>query len=116
MAMTRDEVLAEMEASYEQMSEDIRSEVLFNEQGKDWTPTLLLAEVRSDTDFGKLYVQKWAQNKEAQAGGLEALLAMLLGGGGMTCGDPDCPNCHGEVRSFDELPGTGTDGSDPTLH
>ena len=108
MAMTREEVLAEMEASYAQMSEEIRSEVLFNEQGKDWTPTLLLQEVRDNTDFGNLYVEKWSQNKEAQAGGLEALLAMLLGGG-MTCGDPDCPNCHGEVRPFDELPATGTD-------
>lgn len=112
MAMTREQVLAEMEASYEQMDEEIRSEVLFTEQGQDWTPTLLLQEVRDNTDFGNLYVEKWSQNKDAQAGSLEALLAALLGGG-MTCGDPDCPNCHGEVRPFDELPGTGTGG---TLH
>ncbi len=111
MAMTREQVLAEMEASYELMEEKTRSEVLFTEQGTDWTPTLLLAEVRNDTDFGRLYVEKWSQNKEANVG-LEQLLAALLGGG-LTCGDPDCPNCHGEVRPFDA---TGSDDEEPTLH
>jgi len=110
MAMTRDEVLAEMEASYQEMTDEEKDGFLFSEQGTDWTPTLLLEAVRSDTDFGKLYVESWAANKQRTAL-LDDLLAALLGGGGegaMTCGDPDCPNCHGEVRPFDELP-TGTD-------
>ena len=114
MAMTRDEVLAEMTASYERMTEDQRNEVLFNERGQDWTPTLLLAEVQNDTEYGKLYVESWGIKKEEDELLLK-LFAALLGGGGpdggelMTCGDPDCPNCHGEVRPFGALPGTGTD-------
>jgi len=111
MAMTREQVLAEMELSYAEMTEQEQNDVLFADGGVDWTPTLLLAEVRGDTEIGKKYVQSWSANKEANAG-LESLLAALLGGG-MTCGDPDCPNCHGEVRSFDA---TGTDDEDPTLH
>jgi len=118
MAMTREQVLAEMEASYEQMTVEQRDEVLFNERGQDWTPTLLLQEVRNDTEYGKLYVESWGRKKEEDAFLLD-LLSALLGGqdgdGLMTCGDPDCPNCHGEVRPFGALPGTGTDG-DPTIH
>lgn len=118
MAMTREQVLADMEADYEQMTDAERNEVLFNERGQDWTPTLLLAEVRADSEYGKLYVEAWSRKKEEDAF-LFDLLSQLLGGGSaeglMTCGDPDCPNCHGEVRPFDALPGTGTDG-DPTIH
>lgn len=114
MAMTREQVLAEMEASYEQMPEETRNRVLYTEQGTDWTPTLLLAEVRNDTEYGKLYVQSWAAKKEAD-GQLLQLLQALLGGGpdgeAMTCGDPDCPNCHGEIR-----PLLGDTGTDPTIH
>lgn len=110
MAMTREQVLAQMEASYEKMPQDIRDKVLYNEMGQDWTPTLLLAEVRNDTEYGKLYVKSWAQEQESRAA-LEGLLAALLGeGDGMTCGDPDCPNCHGEVRPL------GDTGTDPTVH
>lgn len=113
MAMTREQVLAEMEASYEKMSEEKRNEVLFNERGQDWTPTLLLAEVRNDTEYGKLYAESWSAHKE-EGELLRGLLAALLGDapeGAMTCGDPDCPNCHGEVR-----PLLGDTGTDPTLH
>lgn len=116
MAMTREEVLAEMEASFQEMTEEEKTGVLFHEEGTDWTPTLLLEAVRNDTEFGQKYAQTWAANKDANAF-LDSLLAQLLGGSGaMTCGDPDCPNCHGEVRPFDALPGTGTDDEDPTIH
>jgi hypothetical protein len=111
MAMTREQVLAEMEASFAEMTEQEQTEVLFSDGGIDWSPTLLLAEVRGDTDIGKKYVKSWSDNKEANAG-LESLLAALLGGA-MTCGDPDCPNCKGEVRPFGDA--TGTD-DEPTLH
>jgi len=112
MAMTREQVLAEMEASFNEMTEEEQTSVLFTDGGVDWTPTLLLAEVRHDTETGQKYVKSWDDNKQSNAL-LESLLASLLGGG-MTCGDPDCPNCHGEVRPFGELPATGTD--DPTIH
>jgi hypothetical protein len=118
MAMTREQVLAEMESSFAEMTEEEQNEVLFNDLGRDWSPVALLAEVRNDTEIGQNYVKSWSDNKEKNSL-LESLLASLLGGRGvdglMTCGDPDCPNCKGEVRPFDELPGTGTDG-DPTLH
>lgn len=113
MAMTREQVLAEMEASYEKMPQDVREKVLFTEHGQDWTPTLLLAEVRNDTEYGKLYVESWGRKKEEDDQLLQ-LLAALLGEPGadaMTCGDPDCPNCHGEVR-----PLLGDTGTDPTIH
>lgn len=113
MAMTREQVLAEMEASYEKMPQETRDKVLFNEQGRDWTPTLLLEEVRNDTEYGKLYVESWSRKKEEDDLLLQ-LLASLLGEPGadaMTCGDPDCPNCHGEVR-----PLLGDTGTDPTIH
>lgn len=112
MAMTREQVLAEMEASFGEMTEDEKNEALFDHEGISWTPTLLLAEVQNDTDFGKEYVQRWSQNKESQAQLQDLLLALLGGGPGggelLTCGDPDCPNCHGEVRPFLDEP-TGTD-------
>jgi hypothetical protein len=114
--MTRDEVLAEMRASFELMTDKQKNEVLFNEQGQDWTPTLLLAEVQNETEYGKLYVQAWSRNKEKIL--MEDLLFALLTGQGldgqplMTCGDPNCPNCKGEVRPFDELPGLPPTGSD----
>jgi hypothetical protein len=110
MAMTREQVLAQMEADYEIMPDEIRNKVLFTEEGVDYTPTLLIAEVRNDTDFGKRYVQSWARNVEEQSA-LFDLLGVLLGGDGMTCGDPDCPNCKGEVRPFNQKT-----GSDPTIH
>jgi len=114
MAMTREQVLAEMEADFEQMTEEDRSGVLFSDSGTDWTPNLLIQAVRDNTEFGQNYVKSWSANREQQAG-LEDLLAALLGGG-MTCGDPDCPNCKGEVRPFGALPGTGTDDEEPTIH
>jgi hypothetical protein len=99
--MTREEVLAEMEASFATMPEDIKTEVLFTEAGKDWTPTLLLEEVRNDTEMGQKYVKSWSANKEARAALLD-IFDLLLGGdaGAMTCGQPDCPNCKGEGRPF----------------
>lgn len=112
MAMTREQVLAQMEASYEKMPQDIRDKVLFHEKGQDWTPTLLLAEVRNDTEYGKLYVESWAREQEERQL-LEGLLAALLGEPGadaMTCGDPDCPNCHGEIRPLLDT------GTEPTKH
>jgi hypothetical protein len=112
MAMTREQVLEEMEADYEKMTEEERGETLFVHEGQNCSPTFLITEVRNSTQFGLEYVKSWSANRESQAG-LEDLLAALLGGG-MTCGDPDCPNCKGEVRPFGEL--TGTDDSGPTLH
>lgn len=111
MAMTREQVLAQMESDFNDvMTDEERNEVLFNEEGIDWTPTLLIEAVRNDTDFGKRYVESWSRNQEQQAG-LQDLLAALLGGGAMTCGDPDCPNCHGEVRPFVDAP-----ADEPTKH
>lgn len=112
MAMTREQVLTQMEADYELMTEEERNDVLFNDSGIDWTPTLLITAVRDDTEFGKLYVQSWSRNQEEQAGLRDLLAQLLSGSGAMTCGDPDCPNCHGEVRPFDAPDGD----DDPTVH
>lgn len=114
MGMTREEVLAEMEADFAQMTDEEKNGVLFRDADKDWTPALLIEEVRNATEYGVKYAESWSLNKE-QNSLLDGLLAALLGDG-MTCGDPDCPNCHGEVRPFGALPGTGTDGKDPTIH
>jgi len=107
--MTRDDVLAQMEQDFALMDEATRNEVLFNAEGTDWTPTLLITAVRDNTDFGKQYVERWSQNQEAQESQLRDLILQLLTGaeGEMTCGEPDCPNCHGEVRPF---------GDEPTRH
>lgn len=116
MAMTREQVLAQMEADYELMSDEMRNGVLYTERGVDWTPALLIEEVRKDTEYGKLYVESWSKNQESKVA-LTKLLAMLLGGPSpdgeelLTCGDPDCPNCHGEVR-----PLYGDTGTEPTKH
>lgn len=114
MAMTREQVLAQMESSYAEMTDDEKNEAVVERDGVSWTPTMLLAEVRNDTDFGKEYVEMWSKNQDALA--MEDLLFALLGGELMTCGDPNCPNCKGEVRPFGALPGTGTDDGDPTIH
>jgi hypothetical protein len=126
--MTREEVLAEMETSFAEMTDDLKSTVLFTDEGKEWTPTLLLEEVRNDTETGKSYVIAWSQNKGIQQ--MEDLLSALLAPPGpeyagrpeiddvragllnailgppdpnaMTCGLPDCQHCHGEVRPFDQ--------------
>jgi hypothetical protein len=116
MAMTREQVLAEMEADFEVMTQEERDGVLFTDSGTDWTPNLLIQAVRDNTEFGQQYVTSWSVNKEQKAGLMDLLTQLLGGGGGMTCGDPDCPNCKGEVRPFDALPGTGTDDEEPTLH
>jgi|SRR5579885_908734 len=115
MAMTREQVLAQMEQDFNDVMTDAeRNEVLFTEEGIDWTPTLLIEAVRNDTDFGKRYVESWSRHQEQQAGLQDLLAALLSGEGAMTCGDPDCQNCHGEVRPFNlgDLPGD----DDPTLH
>jgi len=102
MAMTREQVLAEMEEGFTQMSEEDKTTVLFSYEDKDWSPNLLLEEVRQDTDFGKKYVEEWSRNKEDRMA-LESLLDTLLGAGdGMTCGDPQCTNCRGEKRLLDQ--------------
>lgn len=109
MAMTREQVLAEMEADFEQMTAEQRTEILFTEGDKGWSPALLIEEVRNNTETGQQYVKNWSDNKDANAL-LDGLLAQLLGGA-VTCGDPDCPNCHGEVRPFlDEA------DSEPSIH
>lgn len=110
MAMTREQVLAQMEEDYAQMDEEFRNEVLFTERDINWTPTLLIEEVRNDTEYGKLYVQSWSRAAEERAL-LDGLLSALLGDNPQTCGDPDCPNCHGEVR-----PLLGDTGTEPTKH
>lgn len=116
MSMTREQVLAEMEASFSEMDESTKTEVLFTDGETGYTPTLLLQAVRDNTEYGQRYVKIWEQNKVANAQ-IDALLAQLLGGGpqpgDMTCGQPDCPHCKGEVRPFD-LNDLGDD--DPTIH
>ncbi len=116
MAMTREQVLAQMEADYALMTPDFREEALFVEDGIEWTPTKLITEVRNDSDYGKKYVQSWSQHQENLQKDNEILdlLTALLGGGDqslMTCGDPNCPNCKGEVR-----PLLGDTGTEPTKH
>ena len=98
MSMTREQVLAEMEESFGTMDEELKTKVLFREGDQDWSPTLLLEAVRNNTEFGVRYTKSWEQNKEDNAI-LDQLLGDLLGGAA-TCGDPDCPNCKGEVRPF----------------
>ena|SRR5271157_484180 len=102
--MTREEVLTEMEASFETMPEELKTSVLFNYADQDWTPTSLLEAVRSGSEMGLKYADSWAQNKADQQALLDMLDALLgpPGPNDMTCGDPDCPNCHGEVRPFDQ--------------
>lgn len=100
--MTQEQVLAQMEESYATMPEDMKTQVLFTEQGTDWTPTLLLQAVRDNTEFGQLYARSWAHDKEDKAALLSLLDALLGPGDGMTCGQPDCPNCHGEKRPFNQ--------------
>jgi hypothetical protein len=116
MAMTREEVLAEMESSFAEMTEEERTNVLFaDDSGAEWSPALLIAEVRGDTDIGKKYVQSWSDQRDGDLL-LQQLLGDLLAGGGkdlMTCGDPDCTNCKGEVRPFDVKPGMFGDDPDP---
>lgn len=114
MSMTHEQVLAEMEESFGQMQDETKTTVLFRENDQDWTPTLLLEEVRTGTEMGLRYAKLWEQNGESNAM-LDALLEQLLGGGpqpgDLTCGQPDCPHCEGEVRPFD------LSDSDPeTLH
>jgi hypothetical protein len=114
MSMTREQVLAEMEESFNtDLDEKTRTSVLFSDGGQEWTPALLLEAVRDNTEMGQRYVKQWEQNKIANAQ-VDELLAMLLGGGpqpgDMTCGQPDCPHCKGEVRPFD------LDDTDPTIH
>lgn len=112
MSMTREQVLAEMEESFGEMRDETKTTVLFRENDQDWTPTLLLEEVRNNTEMGQRYAKLWEQNGESNAI-LDQLLAQLLGEGGeaLTCGQPDCPHCEGEVRPF------GLSDSDPeTLH
>lgn len=102
--MTQEEVLAQMESSFAEMPEDIKTTVLFTENGTDWTPTLLLEAVRNDTEFGRLYAKSWAVDKEEKSA-LLSLLDAILGPPGpndMTCGNPACPHCKGEVRPFTE--------------
>ncbi len=111
MSMTREQVLAEMEASFNEMTEEEKTGTLFTEGDKNWSPALLLEEVRNNTEIGQQYVLNWSDNKEANMM-LDELLAGLLDGA-MTCGDPNCPNCKGEVRPFLQ---TGTDESEPTIH
>lgn len=108
--MTREEVLAQMEASYETMQPEDRNEVLFSEGGTDYSPTLLLQAVRDNTEFGQKYVTSWSVNQDSIARekvAMERLLDLILGPidpNAMTCGDPDCPNCKGEVRPFGQVP------------
>lgn len=112
MSMTREQVLAEMEESFNGMDEKTKNEVLFTDGETGYTPTLLLQAVRDNTEYGQRYTKIWEQNKAANAQ-VDELLAMLLGGpgpGAMTCGQPDCPHCKGEVRPFD------LDDTDPTIH
>ena len=95
--MTREEVLAEMESSYAEMTpEEQNSVVTADDNGKEYTPTMLLQEVRGDTEVGKLYVQAWSQNKDARAD-MEKIIAALMGGG------PVPPGMGVKVLSLDEL-------------
>ncbi len=112
MSMTREQVLAEMEASFSEMTPEEQTAILFTEGDKGWSPALLLEEVRNNTETGQQYVENWSQNKESNAM-LDQLLAQLLDGA-LTCGDPNCPNCKGEVRPFNQLD-AGPD-SEPTIH
>ena len=98
--MTQAQVLVQMEESFGRMKEEDKTRTLFNDGEKDWTPTLMLEEVRGDTERGQKYAKNWAQNQEDIA--MLTLLDGILGGAGMTCGDPNCQNCHGEVRPFNQ--------------
>src|SRR5665213_954711 len=76
--MTREEVLASMEASFKEMSQEQQTATFFTEDGKDWSPALLLEEVRNDTEIGKKYVVKWSEaNSTLPASSYEETLAMM---------------------------------------
>ena len=79
--MTREEVLAEMQADFDTMTEEEKSEKLFERDSKMWTPRLLLEEVRNDTEIGKWFMGVWEENKnaDAQMQAIESALAQLLG-------------------------------------
>jgi hypothetical protein len=63
--MTREEVLAEMETSFNNdLTEPDRHTPLFEKDGKEWTPAMLLEEVRNSTEIGNWYVQQWSSYQE----------------------------------------------------
>jgi len=66
--MTREEVLAEMEADFKFMTVEEQEEPFFADtDGKELSPKDLIEAVRNDTEFGKQYVRAWSDNKEAMA-------------------------------------------------
>lgn len=78
MSMTREEVLAQMESSFKEMTPTQQTTSFFSEEGKDWSPALLLEEVRNDTEMGKRYVAQWSKaNSTPVASSYEDILAMM---------------------------------------
>lgn len=76
--MTRAEVLAQMESSFKEMTPAQQTTPFFTEDGKDWSPALLLEEVRNDTEMGKRYVAQWSKtNSTIPASSYEEILAMM---------------------------------------
>lgn len=101
--MTHEEVLAQMEADYKIMTPEVRETVLFNGEGKDWTPTMLIEEVRSGSEVGHRYTNNWAMSVEEEEL-LSKLKDILFGDGPLpTCGDPACTTCQGS-EDVPELP------------
>lgn len=71
-------MLAQMESSFSEMTPATQTTPFFTEEGKDWSPALLLEEVRNDTEMGKRYVAQWSKtNSTPVASSYEDILAMM---------------------------------------
>jgi hypothetical protein len=110
--MTREEVLAEMEADFAIMNEEEKNMFLFTHEDQDWTPNKLIVEVRNSTPFGLLYVEQWSANKQARVS-LDQLLALLMGAPGVEVIDLTLE--EDDEDALPEIPGlTSRGGSKPS--
>lgn len=82
--MTHEEVLAEMEKSFSDMTPPDRQEVVVKIDGKTFYPKDVLEEVRSGSELGHRFSAAWAQSNESESVMMDALATIL----GMDKNDP----------------------------
>lgn len=98
--MTHDETLVEMEKDFNLMTDKEKDTILFFQDGKDWSPKLLLEEVRNKTEMGLSFAKQWASNHEA----VQALANMLGISVEELMSDPTQAHQHGpDCKHDDEL-------------